>query len=129
MMEKTSWVFISLIILVGGSGIANYMYGNVNDRKKEIGTLMALGAGSGFILKLFFAKALFLGFMGGIGGYAAGTSLAVVLGPHIAGISVSPLPSLIGLALLISVGIAILATSLPARRAASVDPCIAFKEV
>ncbi|MFH1155325.1 MAG: FtsX-like permease family protein [Pseudomonadota bacterium] len=129
MMQNISWVFISLIVLVGGSGIANYMYGNVNDRKKEIGTLMALGAGSGFILKLFFAKALFLGLAGGVGGYITGTILAVILGPFVANIQVAPLPALVGLALVISVGIALIATFLPARRAASVDPCIAFKEV
>ncbi len=129
MMENISWVFITLMILVGGSGIANYMYANVNDRKKEIGTLMALGAGSGIILKLFFAKALFLGLVGGIGGYVTGTALAVIIGPHIANIPVYPLPMLVGLALLISVGIALLSTFLPARRAAKVDPCIAFKEV
>jgi putative ABC transport system permease protein len=129
MMENISWVFIVLIILVGGAGIANYMYANVNERKKEIGTLMALGAGSGFILKLFFAKAFFLGAAGGVGGYLSGTVLAVVLGPHLANIEVAPLPMLVGLALLISVGITLIATFLPARRAASVDPCIAFKEV
>jgi putative ABC transport system permease protein len=129
MMENISWVFVTLIVLVGGSGIANYMYANVNDRKKEIGTLMALGAGSGFILKLFFSKALFLGLAGGIGGYLSGTLLAVILGPYVAGLSVTPLPMLAGMALIVSVGIAIVATFLPARRAAAVDPCIAFKEV
>ncbi|MCP4718780.1 MAG: ABC transporter permease [Desulfobacteraceae bacterium] len=129
MMEKTSWAFISLIILVGGAGIANYMYGNVNDRKKEIGTLMAIGAGSGFILKLFFAKALFLGVVGGVGGFITGTVMAVFVGPYIANIPVAPLPYLIGLALLISVGIAMVASFFPALRASKVDPCVAFKEV
>ena len=129
MMEKIAWVFILLIVLVGGSGIANYMYGNVNDRKKEIGTLMALGAGSGFVLKLFFAKAIILGLAGGVGGYATGTVLAVVLGPYLADIPVAPIPVLAGLAVLLSLGIALIATFLPARNAALVDPCIAFKEV
>ncbi len=129
MMEKIAWVFIFLISLVGGSGIANYMYGNVNDRKKEIGTLMALGAGSGFVLKLFFAKAFILGLAGGVGGYATGTALAVVVGPYLADIPVAPIPVLAGLAVLLSMGIALIATFLPARNAALVDPCIAFKEV
>lgn len=129
MMKNISWVFLVLIILVGGSGIANYMYGNVNDRKKEIGTLMALGAGSGFVLKLFFAKALVLGLAGGISGYVAGTILAMILGPYIAHIPVYPLIGLLGMAILISVGIALLASFLPARKAALVDPCIAFREV
>jgi len=129
MMEKIAWVFILLIVLLGGSGIANYMYGNVNDRKKEIGTLMALGAGSGFVLKLFFAKAFILGLAGGVGGYATGTALAVVVGPYLADIPVAPIPVLAGLAVLLSLGIALIATFLPARNAALVDPCIAFKEV
>ncbi len=105
------------------------MYGNVNDRKKEIGTLMALGSGSGFVLKLFFAKAFILGLAGGIGGYIVGTILAMVLGPYIANIPVYPLASLLGMAILLSIGISFLASFLPARKAALVDPCIAFKEV
>jgi len=129
MMEKISWIFLVLIILVGGAGIANFMYANVNARKKEIGTLMALGAGSKFVLKLFFGKALILGFTGGIGGYVTGTILAMTLGPYIAHIPVYPSIGLLGMAILISVSIAFLASFLPARKAALVDPCIAFREV
>jgi len=129
MMKNISWVFFVLIILVGGTGIANFMYGNVNDRKKEIGTLMALGAGSKFILKLFFTKAFFLGIAGGIGGYIIGTILAMIIGPYIANIPVYPLINLLWIAILISVGIAFIASFLPARKAAMVDPCTAFREV
>ncbi len=129
MMSNISWVFFILIVLVGGTGIANFMYGNVNDRKKEIGTLMALGSGSGFVLKLFFAKAFILGLAGGIGGYLVGTILAMILGPYIASIPVYPITSLLGLAVLLSIGISFLASFLPARKAALVDPCIAFREV
>lgn len=129
MMKNISWVFFVLIFLVGGAGIANFMYGNVNDRKKEIGTLMALGSGSGFVLKLFFAKAIFLGLAGGLGGYLIGTVLAMILGPYIANIPVYPLINMLGVAVLLSIGIALPASFLPARKAAMVDPCIAFKEV
>ena len=129
MMANISWVFFVLIVLVGGTGIANFMYGNVNDRKKEIGTLMALGSGSGFVLKLFFAKAFVLGLAGGIGGYLTGTILAMVLGPYIANIPVYPVINLLGMAILLSIGIAFMASFLPARKAALVDPCIAFREV
>jgi putative ABC transport system permease protein len=90
---------------------------------------MAIGSGSGFVLKLFFAKAFFLGLVGGIGGYLVGTILAMILGPFIANIPVYPLISLFGTAILISIGIALLASFLPARKAALVDPCIAFREV
>ncbi len=129
MMTHISWVFFTMIVLVGGASIANFMYGNVNERKKEIGTLMAIGANSRFILKLFFAKALFLGLAGGLGGFLIGTLMAMALGPHLANISVYPMPGLLGVAMAISVSISLIASLLPARRAAKIDPSIAFREV
>ena len=76
MMSNLSMVFVAVIVLVGGASIANYMYGNVYERRREIGTLMALGAGSGFVLKMFLMKALLLGLAGGVAGYVLGTVLA-----------------------------------------------------
>ena len=60
MMAKLSLLFLAIIVLVGGASIANYMYSNVFERRKEIGTLMALGAGSRVVLKMFLLKALAL---------------------------------------------------------------------
>ena len=44
MMSNLSLMFLVIIIFVGGASIANYMYANVYERRREIGTLMALGA-------------------------------------------------------------------------------------
>ena len=44
MMKRLSLIFLVIILFVGGAGIANYMYANVFERRREIGTLMALGA-------------------------------------------------------------------------------------
>ena len=66
-----------IIVFVGGAGIANYMYANVFERRREIGTLMALGANSSLILCIFLFKALVLGLAGGVGGYILGTVLAL----------------------------------------------------
>ena len=129
MMSNLSTVFLAVIVLVGGASIANYMYGNVHERRREIGTLMALGAGSGFVLKMFLMKALILGLAGGAGGYVLGTVLAMVLGPKLAGITVLPMPTLIIWALVISVVIAVVASYFPARRAAHLDPCSTLQEV
>jgi putative ABC transport system permease protein len=108
--------------------MANYMYANVYERRKEIGTLMALGAGSGIVLKLFLLKALLLGLAGGIGGYLLGTAMAVFLGPRIAGVLVFPLPWLLFLAVGVAVAIALCASYFPARRAALMDPSTALRE-
>jgi putative ABC transport system permease protein len=129
MMSNLSMVFLAVIVLVGGASIANYMYGNVHERRREIGTLMALGAGSGFVLKMFLLKALILGLTGGVAGYLLGTVLAVVLGPKLAGIVVLPMPTLVLWAVAISVIIALSASYFPARRAAHLDPCSTLQEV
>jgi putative ABC transport system permease protein len=129
MMERLSMIFLAIIVVVGGAGIANYMYANVFERRREIGTLMALGAGSFTVLRIFLLKALLLGLAGGVGGYAIGTVLAVTLGPKLAGVPVLPMPMLALWAVVISAGIALAASYFPARRAARLDPCATFQEV
>ena len=129
MMSNLSLMFLVIIIFVGGASIANYMYANVFERRREIGTLMALGADSGLVLRIFLLKALILGVAGGIGGYVLGTILAVVLGPKLAGVIVLPMPMLALLAVGVSVVLALVASFFPARHAARLDPCATFQEV
>jgi len=129
MMSNLSLMFLVIIVFVGGASIANYMYANVFERRREIGTLMAIGANSGLVLRIFLLKALILGVAGGIGGYVIGTILAVVLGPKLAGVIVLPMPLLALLAVGISVALALVASYFPARRAARLDPCATFQEV
>jgi putative ABC transport system permease protein len=129
MMSQLSLVFLGIIILVGGASIANYMYANVFERRREIGTLMALGAGSGVVVKMFLLKAVLLGLAGGLAGYVLGTVAAVTLGPRIAGVPVLPIawlaPAAVGVALVISLA----ASYLPARRAARLDPSTTLQEI
>ncbi|MBU0509086.1 FtsX-like permease family protein [bacterium] len=127
-MSRLSMVFLVIIILVGGASIANYMYANVYERRKEIGTLMAMGAGSSLVLRIFLLKALLLGLAAAVGGYILGTAMAIVLGPKIAGVPVLPMLTLILLAVAIAVPLALLASYLPARRAARLDPCTTLQE-
>jgi putative ABC transport system permease protein len=129
MMSNLSLMFLVIIVFVGGASIANYMYANVFERRREIGTLMALGADSGLVLRIFLLKALILGLAGGIGGYVLGTALAMILGPKLAGVIVWPMPVLALLAIGVSVGLALLASYFPARRASRLDPCATFQEV
>jgi len=129
MMERLSLIFVAIIVFVGGAGIANYMYANVFERRREIGTLMALGAESGLILRIFLLKALLLGLVGGTGGYLAGTLLAVTMGPRLASVIVLPMPMLAVWAIAISAGIALVASFFPARRAAMLDPCATIQEI
>ncbi|MBI5059933.1 FtsX-like permease family protein [candidate division KSB1 bacterium] len=128
-MARLSLVFLVIIILVGGASIANYMFANVYERRKEIGTLMAMGADSAMVLRIFLWKAVLLGSAAGIGGYVLGTILAIVMGPKLAGVPVLPMPTLIVLALALAIPLAVLASFLPAIRAARLDPCTTLQEV
>jgi putative ABC transport system permease protein len=129
MMSQLSLLFLGIIVLVGGASIANYMYANVFERRREIGTLMALGAGTAVVLRIFLLKALLLGLAGGLAGYALGTVLAVLFGPRIAGVPVLPVLWLAPAAVGIAVGLSLVASYFPARRAARLDPTTALQEI
>jgi putative ABC transport system permease protein len=129
LMERLALVFLIVLLAVGGSAMAGALYANVLERRKEIGTLMALGATPGLVLRLIVGKAFVLGLAGGAGGYAVGSAAAWWLGPHLAKVAVRPLPSLAGLAVGIALAVSLLASLLPAWRAARFDPCVCFKEV
>lgn len=139
MMEGLSLILLGLVVVVGGAGIANYLYANVFERRREIGTLMALGAESFLVLRIFLLKALLLGLSGGIGGFLAGSILALILGTVLFGIG--PIDFGVGVILdpwnlLFTLGVVPLATLItlaasyfPARRAARLDPCATLQEV
>jgi putative ABC transport system permease protein len=129
LMTRLSYLFFAILVVVGMASIAGTMFANVAERRREIGTLMALGATPSLVSRLILGKALVIGIAGGGLGYVLGTLLAVGLGPSWAGLSVSPIPSLAGLSLAIAIVVALLASYLPARRAALIDPCLCFREV
>ncbi|HIF01081.1 MAG TPA: ABC transporter permease [Planctomycetes bacterium] len=128
LMSRLSWVFFGILLLVAGASIASVMYANVAERRREIGTLMALGATPGYVTKMFLGKATILGIAGGGLGFVAGTILAMVLGPQLVGVSVLPMPSLCGVGIATATLIAVAASYLPARRAAALDPCLCFND-
>ena len=128
MMERFSLIFLVIILLVGAVSIANYMLANVYERRKEIGTLLALGATRGRISRVFFLKSGLLGLAGGLAGYGVGTVLAVTLGPRLAGVPVLPLPVLAGWAVLLAMAVSVLASALPVAKAVRLDPAEILRE-
>jgi putative ABC transport system permease protein len=129
MIRRLSMLFLTIIVLVGGASIANYMFANVFERRREIGTLMALGAGSAVVLRMFLLKAVWLGLAGGVGGYVLGSALAAILGPRVAGVPVLPMLMPLFWAVGVAVVVCVAATYLPARRAARLDPSAALQEI
>jgi putative ABC transport system permease protein len=122
MMNKTSIIVLIIILFVGSISIGNYMWANVNERRKEIGILRMIGTLKSEIYTILLLKATILGLIGGILGYCVGTIAAYYMGPIFAQIEVSPIPVFIFWAVLISVVISILGSLLPAYFAGKIEP-------
>ncbi|MCX6163601.1 MAG: ABC transporter permease [Ignavibacteriae bacterium] len=122
MMNKVSLIFLVIIIFVGGISIGNFMWANVNERRREIGMLKMIGFRKGIIYQLFLIKASILGIIGGITGFVLGTISAMWLGPKLAGLSVNPLPEMLFYSLIISILISLLGAVIPTYLASRIEP-------
>jgi len=122
LMKKVTLVMLIIIFFVGGISIGNYIWANVNERKREIGILRMMGAERGTIYEMFLLKALILGIAGGILGYLLGTLAGVILGPYLAGIVVKPVYMYLLWSILLSVAISLACSLFPTYLAAKFDP-------
>ena len=122
LMKKVTLVMLIIIFFVGGISIGNYIWANVNERKREIGILRMMGAERATIYRMFLLKALILGIAGGILGFLSGTLAGVVLGPYLAGIVVKPVYIYLLWSILLSVTISLAGSLFPTYLAAKFDP-------
>jgi putative ABC transport system permease protein len=109
-------------LIVGAIGILTIMWITVGERTSEIGLVMAIGALPRQLLGMFLIEAALLSVAGGLVGVAAGLGIAALLRWIIPGLPLETPMMFIGLALLVSLGVGLLAGVLPARRAARLDP-------
>ena len=115
-----------ITLIVSGVGIMNSMLANVQSRIKEIGIRKALGATSREIRLQFLTEAVFLSLSGGIIGTLLGIAIPLTLGllsPF--KIPVSPWSAVAALTTSVLVGV--LFGTLPANRAARLDPVQTLK--
>ena len=129
LMSQMSLLVLGILVVVGGASVASTISANVRERRREVGTLMALGATPGLVARMFLLKAWLLGTVGAVGGCVLGVIVAKVLGSQWAGVTVTPLPDLIAVAIVAALAITTLAALWPARSAAKLDPCCCFQEV
>ncbi|MDP2626883.1 MAG: ABC transporter permease [Candidatus Rokubacteria bacterium] len=133
-LEKLAlFVIVTLIVLVAGFAIIGHLVLLVADKRKEIGTLKAMGATSGSIAAVFLAVGMLIGLVGTVAGSAFGLLLIWVQNSYkiirFSGdvYQIDHLPmKLTGMDFALVVGatllISFLATLSPARRAAGLHP-------
>jgi putative ABC transport system permease protein len=115
-----------ITMIVSGVGIMNSMLANVQSRLKEIGIRKALGATSREIRMQFLTEAVFLSLSGGIIGTILGLAIPFTLGlltPF--KIPINPWSVVFSLGSSVLVGV--LFGTLPANRAARLDPVQTLK--
>lgn len=120
----------SLTLVVGGIGVSNIMNVVVEERTREIGIKMALGARSGSIMGQFLLETLVITFVGGVIGVIVTAAICAIfpalgLGEYVGVPVVSPVVAVATASLLGLIGL--IAGYFPARFASRLDPVVAMK--
>jgi ABC-type antimicrobial peptide transport system permease subunit len=131
-MARTSFTLVLLAIgaavalLLGTIGIYGVTSYVVSQRTRELGVRMALGAGGREVVQMVLKQGLVLAGIGVVIGLGAAYGLTRLMTALLYGVSPAD-PLTYGVVAVVLIGIALLASYLPARRAASVDPMEALR--
>ncbi|MBZ5617823.1 MAG: ABC transporter permease [Acidobacteriia bacterium] len=118
--------FAVLALLLAAVGIYGVVSEVVNQRTREIGLRMALGAQAPDVLRMVMRRGLGLAVAGIAIGGGAGRYLSKYLASLLFGVKPTDVGSLAGAAVVL-LGVVLLAGYLPARRASRIDPVAALR--
>jgi putative ABC transport system permease protein len=119
-------LFAAVALALSATGVFGVMSYTVAQQSKEIGIRMALGARTAHVLRTIVGHALLLAGIGVVTGIIAALALGRLIRNQLFGVNVfDPLTITTVIAVLLTS--AAVASLLPARRAATVDPMTAFR--
>jgi len=129
--SKPLWIVmavVGLLLLITCANVANLLLARANAREREMAVRLALGAGKMRLMRQLLTE----GILPGLGGGALGVGLAwwgsrsllalMARGRNPVSLSVHPDLSVLGFALALSLATALVFGTIPAWRAADVDP-------
>jgi putative ABC transport system permease protein len=119
-------VFATVALVLATLGIYSVISYSITLRTQEIGIRMALGARRPAILMMVLRKGMLLTLIGTVLGVAGAFVLTRWMSSMLFGVSASD-PATYAIVVFVSVVAALLACSIPARRATRVDPLVALR--
>jgi ABC-type antimicrobial peptide transport system permease subunit len=119
-------LFGTLGLLLGAVGLYGVLSYLVSSRQREIGVRIALGAPRGAVLGMVVRRGLGMAVAGTAIGLVAAFALTRYLRDVLFGVETTD-PLTYAAVVLSMLTVAVLASAIPARRAATVDPAIAFR--
>lgn len=130
LLKKFEWLMFlitGIAMTTASLGVAAAMNTSIFERKKEIGLMKAIGADGNQIAGLFFAEAAVTGIIGGATGILIGIVLARITGMWVFGAIINPSLFPVLVSGILSVGIALLGSMLPVKKAVEIEPSIILR--
>jgi len=127
--RSSAWLvggFAALAFLLGVVGLYGVIAYSVSQRTREIGVRMALGAHRKSVYQLILKEAAWLTGAGIAGGVVCSIAVATLIRGLLFGVRSWNAPTLAAVSAMLAVS-ALLASYIPARRAANVDPMVALR--
>ncbi len=115
-----------LALLLGAVGLYGVIAYSVSQRTREIGVRMALGAQRSAVYQLIMGEAGWLTGVGILAGLACAVGAAALMRKLLFGVAAWDVSTLVAVSVLLAMS-ALLASYLPARRAASINPVDALR--
>lgn len=129
MHRSSAWLvggFAVTALLLGVVGLYGVIAYSVSRRTREIGVRMALGAQRSSVYQLILKEAAWLTSVGIAAGLVCSVGVATLIRGLLFGVSSWDISTLAAVALVLGVS-ALMATYIPAHRAAQVDPSVALR--
>jgi len=131
--EGLAAVVVPVVLLASAVWVALLALGNVRERSGEIGILRAIGLPSGAVFRVFLLKAVTVGLLGAVLGYAAGLAGSLLASASVASLHVAStaalLMPLLGAGVLLAAPVlSALASWAPATLAARQDPAVILQK-
>lgn len=126
-LEQMMMLITVVTLAASGMCVMMVMTTTVIERRKEIGLMKAIGADNKSIGTLFLMEAVIIGFIGGAVGYLFGYVIAQYIADQVFSTPIAPIPAIFPVTVAISLGITVLASALPVRRAMAIEPAIVLR--